>query len=98
MPQNKKQESEDFIEPVCVEDVLDLHGFFPEQIPEVVEEYLRFAVEQGFHEVRIVHGKGKSVLKWQVHQLLKNHPNVERFGDAPPESGGWGATIAVLLS
>jgi dsDNA-specific endonuclease/ATPase MutS2 len=47
-------------------------------------------------KLRVVHGKGKSRLKWEVHQALKANPHVESFGDAPPESGGWGATVVVL--
>ena len=31
-----------------------------------------------------------------VQRLLAGHPLVERFFDAPPERGGWGATIVVL--
>ncbi|MCA9743646.1 Smr/MutS family protein [candidate division KSB1 bacterium] len=91
-----KNKNDDPFEPVRVEDVLDLHGFFSEQIPEVLDEYLRFAVEQGYREVRIVHGKGKSRLKWEVQQFLKVDQRVRRFGDAPPERGGWGATLVEM--
>ncbi len=31
-----------------------------------------------------------------MQKLLKNNPKVESFQDAPPEAGGWGATIAEL--
>lgn len=96
MPKKQKNKEEQ-IEPVRVEDVLDLHGFFPEQIPEILEEYLQFAIEQGYREVRIIHGKGKSRLKWEVHRILKNHPYVLLFDDAPPGRGGWGSTIVELL-
>lgn len=82
--------------PVVVTDVLDLHGFFPEQIEEILHEYLRFAVEQGYAEVRLIHGKGKSRLKWEVQQVLREHPAVAAFHDAPPERGGWGATLVIL--
>ncbi|MBC7187482.1 MAG: Smr/MutS family protein [Calditrichaeota bacterium] len=88
--------AEDLPEFFVVKDELDLHGFFPEQVPEVVDEFLRHACASGFARVRIVHGKGRSKLKWAVHRLLRSHPLVEAFGDAPPEAGGWGATIALL--
>lgn len=96
MPKNKINDEEP-IWPIRVEDVLDLHGFFPEQIPEILDEYLRFAIEQGYREVRIIHGKGKSRLKWEVCRILKDHPNVSQFNDAPPERGGWGSTIVELF-
>jgi DNA-nicking Smr family endonuclease len=79
-----------------VTDVLDLHGFFPEQVPEMVEEFIKNALELKLYQLRIIHGKGRSKLKWTVHQVLKDHPDVAWFGDAPPETGGWGATIVEL--
>jgi len=33
-----------------------------------------------------------------VRQVLAVSPLVERFEEAPPERGGWGATIAWLRS
>ena len=93
---NKTNDEKNMPEPVRVEDVLDLHGFFPEQIPEILDEYLRFAVEKRYREVRIVHGKGKSRLKWQVRQFLQADKRVLHFTDAPPERGGWGATLVEI--
>lgn len=96
MARKKADLPDEFREPIVVQDVLDLHGFFPEQIEEVLGEYLQFAVAQGYAEARIVHGKGKSRLKWQVYQVLDGHPLVVRFVDAPPERGGWGSTVVQL--
>ena len=31
-----------------------------------------------------------------VQSVLAKHPRVLRFFDAPPDRGGWGATVAVL--
>jgi DNA-nicking Smr family endonuclease len=89
-------ENEDLPEFIEVTDVLDLHGFFPEQVTEMVDEFIKNALELKLYHLRIIHGKGKSKLKWTVHQVLKNHPQVACFGDAPPEIGGWGATIVEL--
>lgn len=79
-----------------VRDVLDLHGFFPEQVEEIVIAFIENAKMLKVKELRIIHGKGRSRLKWEVHQVLKDHANVESFSDAPPASGGWGATIVYL--
>ena len=81
---------------IYVTDELDLHGFFPEQADEIVNEFIRNAKELNITTLRIVHGKGKSKMKWTVRQVLKAHPDVAEFGDARPESGGWGATIVEL--
>jgi DNA-nicking Smr family endonuclease len=86
--------ADDFPAPVVITDDLDLHGFFPEQVPDLLDEFLRAAEERGISEVRIAHGKGKSVLRRVVWEVLAKHPLVIDFRQAPPERGGWGATIA----
>lgn len=79
-----------------VTDVLDLHGFFPEQIPEMIREFIKNAVDLKLSRLRIIHGKGKSKLKYLARKELETHPQVVCFGDAPPELGGWGATVVEL--
>ena len=79
-----------------IEDSLDLHAFAPKDVRPVVEEYLREAVARGFREVRLIHGRGIGVQRASVQALLAGHPLVQRFFDAPPERGGWGATVVVL--
>jgi DNA-nicking Smr family endonuclease len=81
---------------VPIEDSLDLHAFAPRDVRPVVEEYLKEARARGFREVRLIHGRGIGVQRASVQALLAGHPLVERFFDATPERGGWGATIAVL--
>ena len=85
-------------EPVSlpIENSLDLHPFAPKDVRPVVDEYLREAVARGFSEVRLIHGRGIGVQRASVQGLLAGHPLVERFFDAPPERGGWGATVVVL--
>jgi DNA-nicking Smr family endonuclease len=85
-------------EPVAlpVEDALDLHAFAPRDIPSVVTEYLEAAAARGFREVRLIHGRGIGVQRTRVRTVLTCHPRVESFADAPPERGGWGATVVRL--
>ncbi|MFH1680416.1 MAG: Smr/MutS family protein [Candidatus Eisenbacteria bacterium] len=83
--------------PYVVTDDLDLHGLFPEQVPEILEEFIRNARALGIREVRIAHGKGKSVMRRLVREFLERHPLVIDFRQAPPDRGGWGATIARVL-
>jgi dsDNA-specific endonuclease/ATPase MutS2 len=87
-----------FPEPVRLEitDVFDLHTVRPQEVRAVVEEYLREARREGFTVVRIIHGKGVGVQREVVRSVLARTPFVERFADAPPEAGGWGATVAFL--
>jgi dsDNA-specific endonuclease/ATPase MutS2 len=81
---------------VPIEDALDLHHFRPAEIPSVVESYLEAAVEAGFTEVRIIHGRGRGVQRERVRSVLARHPAVAEFRDATPERGGPGATVARL--
>jgi dsDNA-specific endonuclease/ATPase MutS2 len=87
-----------FPEPLRLEikDVFDLHSIPPREVRAVVEEYLREAQRLGFRRVRIIHGKGVGVQRENVRAVLARTPFVEHFSDAPPEAGGWGATIAHL--
>lgn len=81
---------------VPIEDEIDLHSFLPRDVRSVVESYLEAALEAGFREVRIVHGRGAGVQRDIVRSLLSRHPAVVGFTDAPPERGGRGATLVRL--
>jgi DNA-nicking Smr family endonuclease len=89
-----------FPEPIVLplEDVLDLHPFAPREIRSVVEEYLLECCAAGLNVVRLIHGKGRGVQRESIRALLARLPVVQAFHDAPPEAGGWGATVVVLRS
>ena len=77
-------------------DVFDLHPIAPAQCRAVVEEYLREAHSRGFTALRIIHGKGIGVQRRMVREVLSQTAFVEWYGDAPPEAGGFGATIVTI--
>jgi DNA-nicking Smr family endonuclease len=79
-----------------IEDVLDLHTFSPRDVPELLEDYFDECLKAGIFSVRLIHGKGSGILKKRVHALLKRNPLVAAFKDAPPDAGGWGATLVEL--
>lgn len=87
-----------FPEPVRLEitDVFDLHSIAPRDVERVVQEYLSEAHRAGFRSVRIIHGKGRGVQRRLVHNILARTPFIRDWTDAPPPSGGWGATVAHL--
>lgn len=80
---------------VPLEDHIDLHAFRAADVPSVVGEYLD-AARGRFREVRIVHGRGIGVQREIVRALLARRSDVADFFDAPPERGGWGATVVVF--
>lgn len=88
------QDNDDIIH-IPIDGVLDLHTFNPKEVASVVDEYLNACLEQDIYEVRIIHGKGKGMLRRTVHTLLENHPRVLEYKlDTGPSS--WGTTIARL--
>jgi DNA mismatch repair protein MutS2 len=93
----REQSVEGISSHVVVTDTLDLHGFFPEQVPEIIEVFIHNARTLRLNRLRVIHGKGRSRLKYEVIQALKSNPDVMRFHDAPPDMGGWGATVVELV-
>lgn len=79
-----------------ITDVLDLHTFNPKEVGDLIDDYLQACAKKGIGSVRIIHGKGSGTLKRRVHGILSRHPHVLNFKTAPPEAGGWGATVVLL--
>jgi dsDNA-specific endonuclease/ATPase MutS2 len=79
-----------------ITDVLDLHSFPPEQVPDLVRDWLDEVCVRGYREVRIIHGRGIGVQRRTVRAILRSDSRVAHFADAPPGAGGWGATVIRL--
>jgi DNA mismatch repair protein MutS2 len=73
-----------------------VHGMRAQQAVEAVDEYLEKAVLAGHHRVRIIHGKGRGILRSAIQRRLGDHPLVGLFHDATPDEGGEGVTIVEL--
>jgi len=72
---------------------LDLHGMRYEEAMEKAEQFINNALLANLGEVIIYHGMGSGALASGIQKLLKNHPIVKEFHPAPPNMGGYGATI-----
>jgi len=81
---------------IPIEDTLDLHTFRPGEISGLLTDYFEACLEKGIVEVRVVHGKGKGVLRAGVLAFLEKSALVDSYRPAGPESGGWGAVIVRL--
>jgi|SRR5208283_50653 len=79
-----------------IDGLLDLHNFKPRDVKDLLPHYLRVCMGKGIFQVRIIHGKGRGVLREMVHDILRKLPEVASFSLAGEDAGGWGATIAVL--
>jgi dsDNA-specific endonuclease/ATPase MutS2 len=81
---------------IPITEVFDLHSVQPKEVAGIVEAYLEEANRLGLKAVRIIHGRGIGVQRQIVRSVLARTPFVISFNDAPPEAGGWGATVARL--
>jgi DNA-nicking Smr family endonuclease len=79
-----------------IDGTLDLHTFLPEDLTDLVPEYLAACRERGITQVRIIHGKGVGTLRRTVESVLQKLSYVESFKTAAEDAGGWGATIVIL--
>lgn len=82
---------------ILIDGTLDLHTFQPNEVKDLVPEYLTACRDKGILQVRIIHGKGTGALQRTVHATLKSLPYVESFKLPDESAGGWGATIVVLI-
>lgn len=81
---------------IVVDGELDLHPFHPKEVKSLVLAYLEACEEKGILQIRIVHGKGKGVLRRTVHSLLDKHPSVQHYELGGMGGGSWGATVVDL--
>ncbi|MEW5806094.1 MAG: Smr/MutS family protein [Acidobacteriota bacterium] len=79
-----------------IEGELDLHTFQPEEVKELIHDYLEACRERGILQVRIIHGKGTGTLLQTVHSILERMRGVVSFRLAGLEEGSWGATLVEL--
>jgi DNA mismatch repair protein MutS2 len=76
--------------------VLNVIGQTTDQAVDAVDKFLDEASLASLSNVRIVHGHGTGALRKAITELLKDHPHVARFSQAPYDQGGAGAMIVEL--
>ena len=72
---------------------LHLHGMRAQDALHRLEKYLDDAYRSQAPFVRIVHGKGKGVLRKAVREFLHDHPLVGSFRDGAEGEGDTGVTV-----
>jgi DNA mismatch repair protein MutS2 len=75
---------------------LNLIGRTTDEAVDEADKFLDEAFLNGANHIRIIHGHGTGALRKAIATLLRDHPHVERFAQAPPDQGGAGATIIEL--
>jgi DNA-nicking Smr family endonuclease len=81
---------------VPIENEIDLHTFQHREVPGLLEEYFLACIDAKIFSVRVIHGKGKGILKKNVYSHLEKNPHVISYRDSGFDSGGWGATQVEL--
>jgi DNA-nicking Smr family endonuclease len=82
---------------IPITDELDLHTFRPNEVGDLLVDYLGECQKLGILKVRIVHGKGTGTLRTGVHAALSKMPIVASYAwPASATTGGWGATWVTL--
>lgn len=79
-----------------IDGILDLHLFRPQEIKDLVPEYIRECRTRGILEIRIIHGKGIGNLRRTVHAIIDRMPEIATYRLAGENMGGWGATLVYL--
>ena len=62
-----------------IDGTLDLHIFRPEEVKDLVPDYLDECRRRGILNVQIIHGRGTGVLRRIVHSILAGLPEVVEF-------------------
>jgi len=71
-------------------------GLTGEEAVAIVEGQIDGALLQGLTELKIIHGKGKGILRERIARLLSGHPAVESFKPGDVWEGGMGVTVVKL--
>jgi len=75
---------------------VDVRGLEPDEAIRAVERFLEDAVMGGVDRARIIHGKGKGILRERMKRWLKDQPLVKEFRLGELGEGGTGVTIVTL--
>ncbi|MCG8372894.1 MAG: Smr/MutS family protein [Balneolales bacterium] len=78
-----------------IDGILDLHHFSPKEVKELIPDYIEACLDKKIYSIRIIHGKGKGVLRRTVHSILDKLEEVESYRLADDRSS-WGATLVEL--
>ena len=95
-PEQPKAEVSINIGPMLDSTELDIRGMRADESLAELELFLDKAVRDGFNSVRVIHGRGKGILRNAVREHLTRHPLARSFEAETRERGGDGATLVHL--
>jgi DNA mismatch repair protein MutS2 len=83
-------------EDVGISSEIDVRGFEADDAVRAVERFLEDAAMGGHQTARIIHGKGKGILREEMKRFLAHHSLVKEFRLGEIREGGTGVTIVTL--
>ncbi len=95
-PEQPKAEVSIKMGPMLDSTELDVRGMRADESLAELELFLDKAVRDGFESVRVIHGRGKGILRNAVREHLTRHPLARSFEAESRERGGDGATLVHL--
>ncbi len=95
-PEQQKAEVSIRIGPMLDSTELDVRGMRADESLAELELFLDKAIRDGFESVRVIHGRGKGILRNAVREHLTRHPLARSFEAESRERGGDGATLVHL--
>ncbi len=75
----KKSPNESHAVPIPIDGTLDLHHFRPQEVADLVSEYLKACKGKGILQVRLIHGKGIGALRETVHATLRKNSDCRKL-------------------
>ena len=75
---------------------IDVRGFEADDAVRAVERFLEDAAMSGHQTARIIHGKGKGILRDQMKRFLSRNSLVKEFRLGEMGEGGTGVTVVTL--
>lgn len=79
-----------------IDGTLDLHTFRPNEVRELLPDYISECLARQIYELRIIHGKGRGILRALVRKVLARDPRVAAVRNADESAGSFGATLVSL--
>ena len=58
---------------------IDVHGYNRDMIKCVLDEFISDNIKMNNKKIIIIHGKGKHILKDEIHRLLKKDKRVRKY-------------------
>ncbi len=76
--------------------LFDIRGKRSNEVPGLIDQFIDDALLLGYHELKVLHGKGDGVLRKLVQEQLKLFPQIISVEDEHVDRGGAGITVIGL--